>query len=238
MKDIARYILVLMMSFYSLVSAGAASDADSILESYNKTMFRINDNLDQAVIKPVAKTYKNVVPSPIKSGVTNFFNNLRDGWTAVNQFLEGKPNEGMSDLGRFVINTTFGIGGLFDLASADNIPKHNKDFGQTLGKWGVGEGGYFVIPVLGPSTIRDTLCLYVDWMADPVSSIDRVPVRNSMYVIRGVDDRRALLNTTDAIDEMAVDRYQAYKNAWLSHRRYEVSDGAYVAPDEDIEEVQ
>jgi phospholipid-binding lipoprotein MlaA len=218
-----------------LVSLTAAADS-GVLESYNQAMFKFNDSVDQAAVKPIAKAYKAVVPSPLRTGVNNFFNNLRDAWTAVNQFLQGKPDEGLSDAGRFAINSTFGIFGLFDVASADDIPKHTEDFGQTLGYWGVGEGSYFVIPLLGPSTVRDTAALFADWEADPVGYLDDVSARNSLYALRAVDDRRAALNATNTIDEMAIDRYQAYKNAWLAHRRYDVTDGAYIAPDDPEQE--
>ncbi len=224
-----RSILILLAL---LLSQTVWAEDNSLIESYNKGMFKFNDSVDQIALKPVAKAYKAVLPSPLQTGIKNFFSNLGDGWTAINQFLQGKPNEGISDAGRFVINSTFGIFGLFDVASMDKIPKHTEDFGQTVGKWGVGEGSYLVLPILGPSTLRDTLSLPVDWLADPVSYVGDIPVRNTMYVVRGVNDRRNLLKATDSIDEMAIDRYQAYKNAWLSHRRYEVSDGTYVAPDE------
>jgi phospholipid-binding lipoprotein MlaA len=231
-KKLKKFIFLLMMFF----QLPCFADDASLLESYNKTMFKINDSLDQAVIKPVAKAYKATIPSPIQTGVKNFFGNLEDAWISVNQFLQGKPDEGMSDAGRFVINSTFGLLGIFDVASMDAIPKHTEDFGQTLGKWGVGEGGYFVIPILGPSTIRDGLALVVDWQADPITYVDNVPVRNSAYVVRGIDERKNLLKSTDSIDELAIDRYQAYKDAWLSHRRFEISDGASeVTPKQDDE---
>ncbi len=131
-------------------------------ESYNRAMFNFNDTVDTYALKPVATAYKNVTPSFVQTGVNNFFGNLSDAWSAVNNLLQGKGQDGMSDVARFALNSTLGIVGLFDIASEAGLPKHKEDFGQTLGVWGVESGPYLVLPLLGPSTVRDTVALPVD----------------------------------------------------------------------------
>jgi phospholipid-binding lipoprotein MlaA len=176
-------------------------------ESFNRSVFSFNDGLDRAVIKPVATVYRDVTPSPIRTGVTNFFGNLQDAWSVVNNALQGKGEYAGDSLGRVMINTVFGLGGLLDMAGEANIPKHTEDFGQTLGVWGVPAGPYLVLPALGSSTVRDSAALIVDFQGDAVSSLNNVPVRNTLQVTRAVNLRANLLGAGNLLDEAALDIY-------------------------------
>ena len=188
-------------------------------ESFNRSVFSFNDSLDRAVIKPVAVAYRNVTPSPVRTGVTNFFGNLKDVWSVVNNSLQGKGEHAGDSLGRVMINTVFGLGGLLDMAGEANIPKHTEDFGQTLGVWGVPAGPYLVLPVLGPSTVRDTAALIVDKQADVVSTTGNIPVRNTLQVTRAVNIRANLLKAGNLLDEAALDRYTFAREVHLQRRR-------------------
>src|SRR5712691_5144631 len=195
------------------------------LEPFNRAMFRFNDAVDGAVIKPVAKGYRAVVPGIVRTGVSNFFSNLEDVWISVNNMLQGKFQDGFEDFGRVFINSTLGVAGLFDFASDMGIQKHNEDFGQTLGRWGVGSGAYLVVPILGPSTIRDGFGLLLDRQADLVFYIDGVPVHNSLYGTRAIGNRANLLDASSVIDQAALDKYAFVRDAWLQRRRNLVYDG-------------
>ena len=188
-------------------------------ESLNRSVFSFNDSLDRAVIKPVAIVYRDVTPSPVRIGVTNFFGNLKDVWSVVNNGLQGKGEHAGDSLGRVMINTVFGLGGLLDMAGEANIPKHTEDFGQTLGVWGVPAGPYLVLPVLGPSTVRDTAALIVDTQADVVSTTGNIPVRNTLQVTRAVNVRANLLKAGNLLDEAALDRYTFAREVHLQRRR-------------------
>lgn len=212
----------------ALVTSGCATTGDKDpYEGYNRAVYKFNDVADKAVIKPIAGAYKAVTPPPIKTGVSNFFSNIGTLITAINDLLQLKLSKAMTDLGRFAINTTVGIGGLIDVASMDGIPKNHEDFGQTLAYWGVGDGGYFVLPFFGPSTLRDTTGLVVDTYAfDPVSYMDDVRTRNQTRLFRGLDTRVNLLQSSDLIDDAALDPYAFMRDAYLQHRKLEIEDGA------------
>ena len=195
------------------------------LEPLNRVMFRFNDAVDGAVIKPVAKGYRRVVPGILRTGISNFFSNLEDIWISVNDVLQGKFQDGIDDFGRVLFNSTFGIAGIFDFASELGFQKHNEDFGQTLGSWGVGSGAYLVLPILGPSTIRDGFGLLLDTQADLVFYIDGVPVHNSLYATRAIGNRANLLDASSVIDQAALDKYAFVRDAWLQRRRNLVYDG-------------
>ncbi len=198
---------------------------DDPLEGYNRAMFSFNETVDKAVMKPLAQGYDYVTPKPVKVGIGNFFGNLADVWIGVNNLLQGKVRDALSDAGRFLLNTTVGLAGLFDVASDIGLEKHDEDFGQTLGKWGVGEGGYFVVPFLGPRTIRDTLALPVDFKADPVGWLQDVASRNVLYGVRAVHDRYTLLGVEKTLEEGTLDKYTYARDYYLQQRRYRVFDG-------------
>lgn len=196
------------------------------LEGYNRAMFGFNDGVDRAVIKPLASGYKTVMPEFARTGVTNFFANLGDLWIGINNILQGKVGAGVSDFGRFAMNTTVGILGVFDVASNAGLEKHKEDFGQTLGRWGVGSGAYVVLPILGPSSVRDGLSLLaVDWRGDPLWYVGNIPTRNELVGVRLVDIRANLLDISRLAEEAALDHYAYVRDAYLQRRRSLIYDG-------------
>jgi phospholipid-binding lipoprotein MlaA len=204
------------------------------LENVNRAVFSINEGIDKVAIKPAAQAYEFVLPSLVRTGVTNFFSNVGDLFIGVNNLLQGKPAEGFSDWTRVAVNTTFGILGVFDVATDMGLQKHDEDFGQTLGRWGTGPGPYVVLPLVGPRTARDTVGLAVDSYTDPVSNIDYVPTRNSLLALRIVNIRAELLPADKVIEEAALDKYSYVRDAYLQRRRSLIYDGD--APREPAEE--
>lgn len=199
-------------------------------------MFAFNERVDKAVMKPVAVAYDAVTPLPVRSGVGNFFGNLGDLWISGNNLLQGKLGDGVSDVTRVLVNSTVGILGLFDVASEIGLAKHEEDFGQTLGRWGVGEGAYFVAPLFGPRTIRDAAALPVDLYFDSVWGVDHVPTRNALTALRVVDTRARLLGVDRTLDEGTLDKYAFARDFYLRQRRYKVHDGNPPADDEDFDD--
>ncbi len=199
-------------------------------EGYNRAMFNFNDKVDEYALKPVATGYKNVTPSFVQTGVSNFFGNLGDAWTAVNQFLQGKAEDGMTDVTRFALNSTLGILGLFDIASEAGLPKHKEDFGQTLGTWGVNSGPYLVLPLLGPSTVRDTVALPVDISGDIWRYKDPTNVRNMGTALRIVDTRAGLLDASSLLEDAALDRYEFLRDGYLQRRESQIHPDGDGAP--------
>jgi phospholipid-binding lipoprotein MlaA len=196
------------------------------LEGYNRAMFSFNEGVDKAIVKPVASGYKTVMPEFARTGVTNFFSNLGDVWIGVNNILQGKVGAGASDFGRFAINSTIGILGLFDIASNAGFEKHNEDFGQTLGRWGMGSGAYVVLPILGPSDVRDGFSrLAIDWHGDPLWYVRNIPTRNELIGVRAVDNRANLLDASRLAEEAALDHYAYVRDAFLQRRRSLIYDG-------------
>ena len=194
-------------------------------EGFNRAMFAVNEGLDKVAVKPVAQGYDAVTPLPVKVAVGNFFGNIWDTWTALNNLLQGKGGDALSDVGRVLINSTVGIGGVFDVAGEMGLTKHSEEFGQTLGKWGVGDGPYFYWPLIGPRTTRDTFGWMVDTYYDPVWRVDNIPLRNSLVSLRYVDLRASVLPTDKVIEEAAFDKYTYIRDAYLQHRRNEIFDG-------------
>jgi phospholipid-binding lipoprotein MlaA len=191
----------------------------------NRGVYKFNKVADEAIIKPVAGAYKAVLPTPVRSGVNNFFSNLGDFVTTVNDLLQFKLDKAMSDGGRFVINSTFGIAGIFDWASKDGIQKRDEDFGQTLATWGWKDSTYLMLPLLGPSTIRDTGGLVTDsWLFDPIGYMDPA-VRNGLIVVKLVDRRAQYLPGSDLLDEAALDPYIFMRDAYMQRRESQIMDG-------------
>ena len=205
--------------------ATTESNPKDPFESFNRAMFAVNEGID-VVVKPVAKGYDAAAPLPVKAGIGNFFGNLWDVLTAVNNLLQGKGSQGFSDIGRVLINSTIGIGGVFDVASEIGLEKHMEDFGQTMGVWGVDEGPFFFWPLIGPRTTRDTFGWAVDSFMDPVWYVDNIALRNSMVGVRYIDLRASLLQTDKLVDQAAIDRYTYIRDAYLQNRRSEIRDGA------------
>lgn len=195
------------------------------IEGFNRAMFGFNEGLDKVIIKPVASGYEAVLPSPIRTGVANFFSNIADLMIGVNNLLQGKPAEAASDAGRVLVNTTVGFLGLIDVASSLGLEKHEEDFGQTFGRWGVGDGAYVVLPFFGPRTARDTVGLIFDVATDPVAHVDHVPTRNVLLFTRVISDRAELLKADKVIEEAALDKYSYVRDAYLQRRRSLIHDG-------------
>ena len=204
--------------------AGTGSPGDP-LEPFNRGVYRFNDTVDKAVFKPVAKGYSAVMPAFGKTMVSNFFSNLDDVVVTANDLLQFKLKQGLSDGTRFVVNSTIGIFGLFDPASTVGLEKHNEDFGQTLGKWGLGNGPYIVLPFLGPSSLRDGVGLYADGYASPTYQIDHMRTRNQAYLTKAVSKRAELLDQEQVLDEAMIDRYQFIRDTYLLYRNNQVHDG-------------
>lgn len=204
-------------------------------EGFNRAMYSFNDTLDRALIKPLAEGYNAVVPAPVDKGVTNFFGNLSDVTSAINNLLQFKVGRALSDLGRVAINTTIGIGGLFDVASNMDLPHYGEDFGQTLGSWGVASGPYIVLPVLGPSSGRDTVGVVVDWFTDPLTYVEDDTLRYSLRGLNLVDTRSDLLSASRVVDQAALDPYAFVRDAYLQSRKSEVLDGRVEEEDEMLE---
>ena len=207
-----------------LTGCATTANPNDPLEGFNRAMFSVNEGID-VVVKPVAQGYDAAAPLPVKVGLGNFFGNLWDVLTAVNNLLQGKGGEGVSDIGRVLVNSTIGIGGIFDVASEMGMDKHAEDFGQTLGKWGVDAGPYFYWPIIGPRTTRDTFGWVVDSYMDPLWYFEGVPLRNSLVGVRFVDLRASLLPTDKIVDEAAFDKYTYIRDAYLQNRISEINDG-------------
>lgn len=193
------------------------------LEGFNRAMFGFNEKVDEIVLKPLAQGYQAVVPSFVQTAIGNFFGNIGDVWTAVNDLLQGKVTDGVNDIMRVAVNSTFGLGGLIDIASAGGIPKHREDFGQTLGAWGMRSGPYVVLPVLGASTLRDVLATPLDFKGDLWSYSTPLAVRYLGTVVRVVDKRASFLDASSLIEEAALDKYVFIRDAYLQRRASEVN---------------
>jgi phospholipid-binding lipoprotein MlaA len=220
-------LCMLLSACASTSVTGAGSDPRDPYENYNRAMFEFNRKVDDNLLKPVATGYVAVLPSFVRTAVGNFFANIGDVWTAVNNYLQGKPKDGTTDVTRVVFNSTIGIAGLIDVATPMGLPQHEEDFGQTLAVWGAKSGPYVVLPFFGSSTLRDTFAKPVDLYADPLTASHQVPVRakNSGRVLRTVDDRAALLDTGTLMEGAALDPYQFFRDAYLQRRESRIRDG-------------
>ncbi|APV50877.1 ABC transporter [Betaproteobacteria bacterium GR16-43] len=222
MRTLLALCLVLLAS--GCASTGETNPRDP-WEGFNRPVYAFNDAVDKAVLKPVAQGYKAVVPKPARTGVTNFFGNLDDIGTALNNFLQGKASQGASDVGRFAVNSIFGILGLWDVATPMGLEKHNEDFGQTLGWWGVPSGPYLMIPLLGPSTARDAPARIVDPQYLQGRYLDN---EAAMWILTGtniINLRANLLDAEKVLDDAALDKYSFLRDAWLQRRQNAVYDG-------------
>jgi phospholipid-binding lipoprotein MlaA len=207
-----------------LLSGCASTNPKDPFEKFNRTMFTFNDTVDRVALKPTATVYKKVTPSFVQTGIGNFFGNLSDLWSSANQFAQGKGKNGLNDFTRFAINSTFGVLGFFDLAGPAGLPKHSEDLGQTLGYWGVPSGPYLMLPILGPSTVRDTVALPGDWWGDPWTHVNDIPWRNSGVLVRAIDQRAAVLDASNLLEDAALDRYEFIRDGYLQRRNSKVLD--------------
>jgi len=205
--------------------ATTATDPRDPFEGFNRAMYAFNDGLDQVAVKPVSRAYKAVAPEPLRGMVRNFFANIDDVFNGANNMLQGKFLDGWTDWFRVVVNTSFGVLGINDVASDMGLEKHNEDFGQTFAVWGVGDGPYLMLPFFGPYTLRDSGGLIFDWELDPVVRARPIALRNSLIATRFVSKRTDLLDASRVMEEAALDRYTFLRDAYLQRRRSLIYDG-------------
>ncbi len=224
-------IPTLLLSIFLLSGCAATHNPDDPLETLNRGVYKFNEVADKAVMKPVAKAYDFVMPRFGKIMFNNFISNLDDFVVTLNDLLQLKFSQAASDGSRFIINSTFGLGGFINVAS--RLEKHHEDFGQTLGYWGISSGPYLVLPILGPSTLRDTTGLYIDTVTDLPSKIEDIPTRNKYYVGSFIHRRSNLLDSGEVLDAAALDKYQMLRDSYLLHRKSLVYDGSPPRPSYD-----
>ena len=230
--------MVLALAAATALLAGCATTQSKVdpFEPFNRTMFQVHEVVDGNVVKPVAEAYVKYTPEVIRSGVSNFFSNIEDLFVGINNVLEGDGNRAGDDFGRVLLNSTFGLGGLFDLASMMGIERHNQDFGITFGKWGIPQGPYLFVPLVGPTTVRDGTGLVIRAYLGPTTYIfTNVPVRNVIWGVGAIDLRASVLNTESMVDQAALDRYRFIRNAYLRARQYQVYDGKPPPEDDDAQ---
>jgi phospholipid-binding lipoprotein MlaA len=215
-----------------LVTGRLAKDP---FERYNRAIFSLNDSLDNAVLKPVATAYRTAVPSPVRGGVANFFNNIEDAWSFVNSVLQARPSKAIDSYMRVMVNTFFGLGGILDVAGEMGIDRHTEDFGKTLGRWGVPAGPYVVFPLYGPTTLRDSFAISFETKNDLLKPIRPISARNATYGLRLVDQRAELLRVTGFLDDAALDRYSFARDAFLQKRRADILEGKDVPDDKFVD---
>jgi phospholipid-binding lipoprotein MlaA len=234
MQKVVLVLFVLLTAGCATVPSGKPDPRDP-WERFNRSSFAFNDALDKAVAKPVAKAYKKVTPRIVRTGASNFISNLGSVTTVFNDVLQGKMKQAGHDSARFLMNSTLGLAGLFDPATHAGLEHNDEDFGQTLGKWGVKSGPYLMLPILGPSTVRDTIGRVPDQFTNPVNYLQDDSTR---YIIQAVEfvDLRASLLDLDAQLEKSYDRYAFVRNAWLQRREFQVKDGNVDDVSSELEE--
>jgi phospholipid-binding lipoprotein MlaA len=220
-----RAALAALLVFMGGCATTGDADPRDPLEPLNRRIYRFNEVFDDYLAKPVATAYNKALHEEIRNRVRNFFSNIGDVFTGVNSFLQGKFQDGVEDWARFAFNSTFGLFGLHDVASDMGLEKHNEDFGQTFGRWGIAEGPYLVLPILGSSTVRDGVGTGLDIYTDPIGEARPIRVRNSLIVLRGVQLRADLLDASRILDEAALDKYVFQRDAYLQRRRSLIYDG-------------
>ena len=211
----------------AVLLGGCATNGDprDPFEPVNRGIYSFNDTVDKAVTKPIAQGYRAVLPSPVRASVGNFFSNIDDIFVTANNLLQFKFHDAASDFTRLLANTTIGIGGLFDVASGFGLPKHDEDLGQTFGVWGIGDGPFLMIPLLGPSNVRDAIGSAVQGYADPVWNLNNIALRNSLAALNVIDSRASLLDAEKVLDEAALDPYTFLRDSYIQQRRSLIYDG-------------
>ena len=216
--------LVAVVLAAGCATTGPASPDDP-LEPMNRALYGVHDAVDTAVVRPIAQAYVDVVPQPLRQGVSNVFNNIQDLFSGINGILQGKLDKAGDDFGRVLLNTGFGLGGIFDLASMMGIERGNEDFGQTFGVWGIPQGPYLFVPLFGPTTFRDGTGVAVRFLWGPAQYLNDETLRWSLYGLTYIDLRADALDASKVVDTAAIDRYTFIRNAYLQRRRYLVYDG-------------
>ena len=223
----AALVLLIGAALLGGCASGPNAHPRDPLEPFNRGVSEFNEAVDGAVLKPVATAYRDVTPDLVRTGVSNFFGNLRDVWSALNATLQLKPRAAAENALRVGVNTAFGFGGLLDIASEMGIERTTLDFGQTLGRWGVPSGPYLVLPIFGPSTFRDAAGFGVESNGDLVSKVDHIPTRNSLYALRAVETRANLLRATTMLEGAALDKYSFTRDIYLQRRQSLIDDLIY-----------
>jgi phospholipid-binding lipoprotein MlaA len=227
----AMLLVILCTSGCAAMPAGDSVDYDP-WEKMNRSLYQFNDAVDSASLKPIAKGYKKVLPEPIRNGVTNFGRNLGSLRNSLNNFLQGKPDRGFSELARFAVNSTVGVGGLIDIATATGVEAYPEDFGQTAAVWGVPSGPYVMVPFLGPQTLRHLVLLPADIELDVLHHVDNSSVRDRLWVLRTIDLRHRVLSLEDLMQD-SKDPYVTLRESYLQNRKFEIYDGNPPVEDED-----
>jgi phospholipid-binding lipoprotein MlaA len=231
-KLLPGLVVALLLPACASLPPGTERDSRDRFERFNRSVYVFNDTLDRAVARPVARAYVKVTPVPVRTGIGNFFQNLFYTTVIVNDLLQGKGGQFFADLGRLLVNTTIGIAGLFDPAGQLGLAAHDEDFGQTLGRWGVPEGPFLMLPILGPSTVRDTFGEVADHFTEPDTYlVNDWKVQAGVTVSSLIDKRAALLSTDDLLTN-SFDPYAFMRNAYLQRRAFQVSDGAATGADD------
>lgn len=237
----SRAALPLLITSLTLSLFGCASVApeqrveSDPWEPMNRSVHAVNEGLDNALTRPLARGYQKVIPGPVRKSVSNFFRNLTTPRSIINNALQGKPRQALSETGRFLFNSILGIGGLFDVATAGGMQAYPEDFGQTAAVWGVPDGPFVMLPLLGPQTLRDAVMLPLDIVVDPLYQYENSSVRDPLYVLRAIDLRYRLL-TADKFLKDSKDRYLTLRESYLQNREYEVFDGDPPADDDFFDE--
>jgi phospholipid-binding lipoprotein MlaA len=207
----------------SLTGCATINGQQDPFEDFNRTMFSFNDKVDQVALKPAAMAYRDLLPMFVQIGIGNFFGNIGDVWSAVNNLLQGRAADGLTDVMRVAVNTTLGLGGLLDIGSEVGMAKHKEDFGQTLGVWGIAAGPYVVLPFLGSTTLRDTFALPADIYGDLWGYIDPVRLRHAGTFIRVIDQRSVVLDASNLIEDAALDRYEFVRDGYMQRRESRIN---------------
>lgn len=216
-------------------ATGPGANPRDPIEPLNRGVFEFNEAVDKAILEPIAEAYTTVTPRLVRTGVSNFFNNLGEFWSVANNLLQAKPRQAVETYFRILVNTLIGMGGVFDVATEMGIETHREDFGQTLGRWGVPPGPYVVVPLFGPSTVRDLAATVADTFGYPVSQINPVRVRNVLIGLDVIDNRAGFLQAGRLLDESALDKYVFSRDVYLQKRRNDVYDGS-PPEEEDVQE--
>ena len=225
--------LALAAAIVSLAGCAAAPSRDDPFEPMNRASYRVHEVVDGKIVKPMVQAYVDYTPHPVQRGISNFFGNIDDFFSFINDVLQGKPDKAGNDLGRVITNTAFGVLGLIDIASDAGVPKGNEDFGQTFGYWGLPQGPYIFIPVFGPTTVRDGTGWIIRAYASPIGYIPDVATRNILWGIGAVDLRASALQAESLINQAALDPYTFIRRSYLQRREYLVYDGKPPPPKDD-----
>jgi phospholipid-binding lipoprotein MlaA len=227
-----RRLVLLVPLLVLLGGCAVGPNKDDPLEPFNRAMYAIHEPIDNNIIEPFIKVYAQYVPRPVRMAISNVFNNIEDLFSAINDGLQGKPDKMGNDLGRVLINSGVGLGGLIDIASDLGIERGNEDFGQTFGVWGFPQGPYLFVPLFGPTTVRDGTGVAIRVWFGPVGYIPDVPTRNILYGIGAIDARYQAQDAVQFVNDAALDRYAFIRSAYLQRRQYLVYDGK-VPPDKE-----